>query len=397
MKLPALILRTIRASLTFALPLSVVASVFVACGGGVETGGTGSFASGTITGFGSVIVNGVRFDDTAAWVEDADGARRTREELRLGMTVEIDSGAVTQDATGPVASAARIRFESELAGPVSSVDRMGSSFMLLGQRVTVDSNTVFDERLTQGLDGLATDRLVEVYAEFDPAAQRYRATRVEPLAAGLPWRLRGLASQVDATAKTLRIGGTSYGYAGAAGLPADLAAGQFVRLRLTLASAPLRWVVQSFSPALRALPETEEVRLKGLISAFNSTGSFSVNGRALDATGAIFTDGSAGLAVGVRVEVEGTVRGGVLRAREVAIKTDEEEHDSGFQLSGHITSVDVAAGTFVLRGLTISTARPGLVYERGGPADLRGGRHVDVRGLLSADRLRIDATRITFD
>ena len=60
------------------------AAALASCGGGVGSGGTGSFASGPITGFGSVIVGGVRFDDSTANVEDGEGGRRSRDELRLG-------------------------------------------------------------------------------------------------------------------------------------------------------------------------------------------------------------------------------------------------------------------------------------------------------------------------
>jgi Domain of unknown function (DUF5666) len=189
-------------------------------GGGVDGGGTGAttgYAAGPITGFGSVIVGGVRFEDSTAAVEDLDGARRSRDELRLGMTVEIDSGAIGADAT---ATASRIRFESELIGLIGFVTLSDSSFNLLGQRVTVDASTVFDERLTGGLAGLSIGQPVEVYAVFDTALQRYRATRVEPstILAGL--RLRGPLAEVNAAAQTLRVGSTTYSYAGASNVPA---------------------------------------------------------------------------------------------------------------------------------------------------------------------------------
>jgi hypothetical protein len=120
-------------------------------GGGVDTGGTGGAvpagAAGPIAGFGSVFVGGVRFDDSAAEVEDFDGNRRSRDDLRLGMTVEIESGAVADVAGQPAASARRIRVESELAGFVAAVDLAGETFTVLGQRVAVDAATVFDERL----------------------------------------------------------------------------------------------------------------------------------------------------------------------------------------------------------------------------------------------------------
>ena len=151
---------------TFTLALSAALSM-LGCGGGVGTGGTGgevgAFAAGPITGFGSIIVGGVRFDDSTAEVEDGDGGRRLRDELRLGMTVEVNSSAITVDSSGSRASASRIRFESELLGPVGLVDAAGGGFTLLGQRVAVDGSTVFDERLARGLAGLATGQAVEVY------------------------------------------------------------------------------------------------------------------------------------------------------------------------------------------------------------------------------------------
>ncbi len=374
------------------------AAVMAGCGGGVGTGGTGSFAAGPITGFGSVIVNAVHFDDSAARVEDADGGSRTRDDLRLGMTVEIDSSSITTSATVASARANRIRFESELLGPLASVDGAGGSFTLLGQRVVVDATTVFDESLAGGLRGLAAGRMVEVYAVFDAAGARYRATRVAPVATATVFRLRGPAGEVDGAAQTLRIGTTTYRYAGATGVPAGLAAGQFVRLRLAAAVAPAAgWVVQGFGAALAPLPDADGAKLKGLISAYASAASFSVNGRPVDASAAAFPEGSAGLALGVRVEVEGALRAGTLRAAKVSIESDEEERDRGFELSGAITSVNAAQRTFVLRGQTVGTARSDLRFEGGLAADLVAGRKVEVKGVLSADGQRLDATKIKFE
>jgi len=376
-------------------------SALPGCGGGVGTGGTGgeaaAFASGPITGFGSVIVNGVRFDDTAANVEDGDGGSRGRDELRLGMTVEVDSGAITTTSTGSTASATRIRFESELVGPVGSIDAAGGSFTMLGQRVEVDSATVFDESLDGGLDGLRAGRMVEVYAVYDPAAARYRATRVERAQSDSALRLRGQLNQVDTVAQTVRVGGTTYAYAGASVVPATLAVGQYVRLRLGLATNPVRWVVQSFGAALRDLPDGDDAKLKGLISAYTSATIFSVSGRPVDASAASFPDGRTGLAVGVRVEVEGRVSGGVLRATKVSIESDEQASNRDFEISGSISAVNAAQSSFVLRGQTVSTTRQGLVYEGGAAADIKVGAKVEVRGRLSADRQRVEATRIKFD
>jgi len=384
-RLPAL-----QGLLAGVLALLAAAAFVAGCGGGVGSGGTGGFASGPINGFGSVIVGGVRFEDSTAEVEDLDGTRRSRDDLRLGMTVDIDSTAIS----GSAATASRIRFESELSGLVGLVDRAGGSFTLLGQRVTVDDSTVFDERIDGGLAGLASGQPVEVYAVFDTAAQRYRATRVEPAALALGLRLRGPVAELNTAAQTLRVGSTSYSYTGASGVPAGLVVGQFVRLRLEAELLPMpRWVVRSFGTALRPWADADGVKLEGLITAYTSAAAFSVNGRVVDASGA--SPGS-GLAAGVRVEVEGSLRNGVLRATRVVIKSDDEVRDRGFELDGLITAVNGGVVSFVLRGVTVNTGRADLRYEDGTAALLTVGRRVEVRGLLSADRRSVDATRIRF-
>ena len=375
-------------------------AVAAGCGGGVGTGGTGgnatAYASGPITGCGSVIVGGVRFDDASAEVQDADGSRRSRDELRLGMTVEIDSTAISSDSSGSSATATRIRFESELVGPVGLVDLTTGGFTLLGQRVSVESTTVFDERLSMGLAGLSTGQGLEVYAVFDAAAQRYRATRIEPALLSQGLRVRGPLAALDKAAQTLRIGTNTYSYAGATGVPADLAVGHYVRLRLAAELNPARWVVRAFDTALQPLIDVQASKVEGLISSFTSAQTFSVGGRSVDASGASFPDGTAGLGVGVRVKVEGSVRSGLLRASQVSIQSDQQVRDQGFEIIGALTAVNATQRTITLRGFNIGTARTDLRLENGSAADLIVGRTVEVKGVLSGDQRTLDATRIRF-
>ncbi len=380
-------------------------TLLASCGGGVGSGGTGTGAStgyteGPISGLGSIIVSGVRFDDSSAEVQDLDGNRRGREELRLGMTVEVESGSITPDNSGSgsvnaSANATRIRFESELQGLVGLVDVADSSFTILGQRVTVDPTTVFDERLPAGLAGLQVNQPVEVYAVFDGALQRYRATRVEPSTVIAGLRLRGPVAALDTTTRTLRVGSVIYSYAGATDVPAGLAVGSYVRLRLAPESLRAAWVVTRFSAALRPLPDSDGGRVEGLITRFVSISSFDVNGRPVDASGAAIS-GSGNLGVGVRVEVEGSIRGGVIRASKLSIKSDGDISERGFDLFGAITVVNTPPGSIVVRGLVIYTTRSDLRIDNGTAADLTVGRTVEVRAQLSADRLRLEATRIKF-
>ena len=378
--------------------LLAAAAALASCGGGVGTGGTGgdatAYAAGPITGFGSVFVGGVRFDDSTAAVEDADGGGHTRDVLRLGMTVEIDSSAISTDSAGTSsASAARIHFESEIQGLVGGVNLSASTFTVLGQTVLVDATTVFDDRISGGLAGLSTGQGVEVYAIFDAAALRYRATRVEPSALNGGLRLRGPVRLLDTVAQTLTVGSNSYSYAGASNLPAGLAVGQFVRLRMALDTG--RWVVRSFGAAPRAVPNGDGVKVEGLVSALTSASVFSVDGRAVDASAAVLLPaGTTGLVVGARVEVDGVVRAGVFVASEVKVVSDADLMNRGFDLIGSITAVNVLQQTITLRGVTVSTARSDLRIDNGTLANLVVGQAVEVKGGLAADRRTLEATRI---
>ena len=163
-------------------------------------------------------------------------------------------------------------------------------------------------------------------------------------------------------------------------------------LRMRIVLAP-RWVVQSFSTALQALADADGVKVEGLISAFTSAAVFSVNGRPVDAS---TVAGTPGLAAGVRVEVQGSLRAGILRASTIRILSDQDLNDRGFEVTAAITAVSAAQATITLRGVTVSTARSDLNYQSGTAADLVVGRTVEVRGALSADRRVLEATRIRF-
>ena len=376
-------------------PLGLLAGLsllLVACGGGLGTGGTGSFASGPITGFGSVIVNDIVFDDSGAAVEDGDGGAHTRAELRLGMTVEVDGEALQSRS----ARAKNIRYDSALLGPIDAVDVPAGRFLLLGQTVIVDANTFFDERLPGRLEGLAPGSGAEVYALYDPALQRYRATRVEPRSALPPaYRLRGAITQLDPAARTFRIGAALFDYSAAAGMPVGLANDQFVRL--TLQRAPLAngaWRVVTFSAAQSAVGDLDDVVVKGLVTSLGSTSNFGVDGRPVDASGARI---EGVLQIGARVEVEGEVRAGVLRARRVEVRSDDDERMRGFELRGPVESVNPTQQRFVLRGVTVSTRRGDLRYENGNAADLAPGRRVEVKGMLDGSGTALEAMRIKFE
>ena len=377
-------------------------ALLVACGGGGETATEAvvpvtatTYTQGAITGFGSVFVGGVRFDDSSASVSDEDGNSRSRSELKLGMMVELDAGAVDRSAAS--ALALRIRLGNEIVGPVGAVDTTASTVQVLGQTVLVTSSTIFDESLAGGLSALTAGAVVEVYGILDPANGRVVATRIEPKTGATAYKLRGAIADLDTTAKTFTVNGQTISYAGlpAASVPPGLTKGQIVRVLLQTTQVNGAWVATALRGGLR-LPEVtrRDAHVEGVISVFTSTSSFQVNGLQVDATNATFPDGTTGIVLGAKVEVEGVVTNGVLVASKVEIE-DRRAEPRLLELRGEMGNLNTTDKTFALRGVTVWYGGT-VEYKNGTAATLANGKAVEVKGVLSTDRTRLEARRIEF-
>jgi Domain of unknown function (DUF5666) len=366
------------------------------CGGGGSDGGTtasggttagGSSATGAITGFGSIIVGGVRFDDSAASVQDDDGASMNSGDLKLGMVVRIKGGKKTDDGTSIRAKADSIEVHSELQGPVDS--KTATSIVVLGQTVKISATTFFEDGLS--LATLAVGNVVEVHGFVDPLTNTLTATRVEPKPNAKVFKLQGAISALNTAAKTFNIGTVTISYLTAV-LPSSLtlANGSVVRVRLAI--TPLTGTrtalkVQKFEIEKE---DRNEAEVEGIITAFTSTALFSVNGLPVNA-GAIVVP--AGVKLGARVEVEGSIVNGVLVAKKVALEDGADV--AKFELHGTLSLLDTTAKTFVLRGVKVNYGS--ATFSIGVTAlTLANGLNLEVKGVRSEANV-IVATRISLE
>jgi len=384
--------------------LLCVTALLAACGGGGSDSSSSSsdtataYSSGPITGFGSVIVNGVRFDDSSARITDDDDVALGRDELRLGMTAEIQGAGVATDSLGRHGRALAIRIGNEIVGPVSAVDATAKTLTALGQTVDVTDNTLFGERITGGLAGITVGTVVEVNGALNVTTGHYTATRIDVRPNASYFRLRGVIAGLDTTAKTFKIGDALISYAGlsTSDVFASLANGLLVRVRLQTTQVAGAWVATRIAGGVRKIEDQDQAEIHGLISAFTSATQFSVNGIVVDATNATFPNGQAGVVLGARVEVEGKAVGGVIVASKVQIEDEREVHIRGFELHGNITTIDTTLKTFVLRGVTVNYAGT-VVYKDGTEANLVVGAQVEVKGMLNLDGKTLAAARIEFE
>ena len=373
------------------------------CGGGGADGAAMTpsatapsvFTLGTITGFGSVIVNGVRFDDSAASISDDDGQKHALDALRLGMRVEVDSGRV--DAASASAHALAVRFGGLVTGPVEAIDVAAGRLTVLGQGIDVTATTVIDDRLVGGLAAVQTAAVLHVHGLRDAASGRILATRIEPQPNASRYKLRGTVVGLNPTAKTFSIGAAVISYAGLSAAPAGLADGVTLRLALALTPVAGQWLAQELGAKPQRPSDMAVAHVRGAITAFSSVSGFSVEGLAIDASAARFPDGSAGLALGVEVEVRGRLSNNLLVASEVLLEARHRaDDDRRFELYGAISAVDSTARTFVVRGMTVSYAGT-VAYEGGSAAGLVVGAKVAVKGGLGSSRTLVLAAKIKFE
>lgn len=401
---------------------------------GVGTGGTGTgtnntaYAAGPIAGFGSIIVNGVRYDDSSARISDDSGTLRRVDDLRLGMTVEIRSSSSTTDAQGVVrAIASQIVVSRSITGPVTAVDTAAGTITVLGQTVLVTATTIFDG--VAGLAGLMAGQIVEVHALPD-AQGRQVATRIERKDStsfdGI-LRVSGVIASLNAARTEFKIGAVTITLSGSlAPLAAGLNNGSAVQVEARATSTANVLAAVSVRARSSGLVEgAGSACIEGFVTAFTSAASFSVNGTPVVTNATTVVEGGtlASVALGVRVEVEGTIAAGILTATKVEIKTEDGRSassgsgsssgnasgnasggsstpstsaSSDFELHGAVTSVDAAAKRLVLRGLTI-TWDANTEFRDGTVALLVVGRNVEVRGVRASDGTSLRAVRIKFE
>ncbi|MDM7457708.1 MAG: DUF5666 domain-containing protein [Tepidimonas sp.] len=135
-------------------------------------------AYGSISGFGSVIIHGVRCDDSLARDRSEDSDIFDRRDLGLGMAARVEGSL---GPGGTIGMASVIEIGAALRGPVTAVSG-GGVFAVLGIPVTSSAATVWVDMASP--ETLAVGQWVEVHG-LDGADGSVTATRVETTPAGV--------------------------------------------------------------------------------------------------------------------------------------------------------------------------------------------------------------------
>ena len=302
---------------------ALVALALGACGGGGEMvariGGGGSGAPpttdvgvGGVEGFGSIIINGQHYDETAGQFQVDERPDQPTvisvDAVRLGMQMQFESQS-NRISKATVAA--------EIIGPVSSVTATG--LVVLGQTVRINADaaipTTFDG--FNALSDLTTGAVVEVHGQRN-ATGEVLATRIELRTAGSVLRVVGTVTGL-AGGKFL-IGALTVQAGQAAIVPTGqtLANGQRVAVWSDQALVGGELIARVIRIGGLALPVNATLTVNGVVTDFASSASFRIAGASVDASTAVFVGGSAAdLRNGRSVRASGPYESGVLRAARV--------------------------------------------------------------------------------
>ena len=380
-----------------ALNLVLLSAALAACGGsgsGEQSASSSSSPSatsvttqGVITGFGSVIVNGVHYDVEGASITMDDDSV-VESELEVGQMVRIQ-GSVNAD--GMSGKALKLLGETQLRGPIESIDLTAGVIVALGQTILINADTFYKEGLTAELLEVGDVITVSSYTNDDG---QLVATRIDVKngVAASDLRLTGLVSNLDTTAMTFTINDQLVDYS-----------------KVTLSNLPNRTLVNGMLVSVKGRLEGDvlvavgnlrkshlgfkfddddhpgRVEILGLVSGLVANTSFMLGDtQVLINSATVYEHGtSANLADGLLVKVTGQLdANNNLVASKVKFK-----YQPKIESRGTIESIDLTAQTFKVNGLTF-TVTSETSFKDSGSSKVR---FFDLQDLAVGDWVRVRA------
>jgi len=323
------------------LLLTLASFTFSTCGGtGTDLAGGGSsgtgVSTGSITGFGSVIMNGVQFltDSEVApgfvtmktFMGMDNSSMMDRDLFRVGMVVIIHHGPNDNNAT-------QIEYQANLQGPIAAKNSGAENTVtILGQTVVVGDAAVFSS--------LDLNEIAEV-SGFVDSAGRIRASYIAMVPCSMmmgmctasEFEVKGYVSGLSSSG--FRLGplpggtGTTVAVLFSPAVGAGLADGMYVQVVTTdpqpVSGSITATQINKLTPRT-VFPEKAVADLEGLVTASPSGSgnalSFAVEGKRVQTNDVTQYVGgtAANIQPDVRLQVQGTENIGVLSAAKIIFR-----------------------------------------------------------------------------
>lgn len=377
------------------VPTLALTCVLTGCGGGDQqatvapkvaatspANTTSVTTNGIISGFGSIVVNGVHYSTNSTTISTDDNVQAAEQALAVGMMVQLE-GSINAD--GKTGTAKSVKYSAQLEGPVSFIDLANKTLTILGQVVAVDDLTVY-ERVS--LNTINIGDILEVSGYFKAPGQFY-ASRLElETKPTSQIKMYGVVSQLNNTDQTFRLGNLVVSYSSARFedfTQAQLANGQSVKVKASSYDATTNKLVASEIDLEKpSSATTDKVWLAGIISNYQPDTSLMLNGQTfLLGADTKFEDGQRSqLANGVSIKLQAIPVTNGWKAEKISFS-----QQAMLKLSGHVSALDLNNNSFTI-GSTMFVVTPQTLLK---DDSNRAIRYFDLKSLVINDYVEVAA------
>ncbi|CAM3931612.1 DUF5666 domain-containing protein [Pseudoalteromonas byunsanensis] len=292
-------------------------------------------SKGVVSNFGSIYVNGVRYDTSGTDFKDEDGEPSTEDDFEVGMLVTVVGRS---DADGEHAQAEEVYFELKAKGPAEAISLTDSTLQVLGFVFLIDESTEFENTT---LETLQIDDFVKISA-IQNDQQQLVATHVELDNVDTTLKVAGVVSLLDEQSSTFSLDNLviDYSTAEVEGVLADdeqvVVHSETTASEGVLLASHVKVIERESSDDDQ--DQSIQYALDGVISEVVDNSSFTLGDVTVSwSSDTEFFGGEASeLEVGVRVKVHGTLTGDQLSARKIRL-----DKQGVIKLEGAIEEVNI--------------------------------------------------------
>jgi hypothetical protein len=348
-------------------------------GGGI--GGSGVVSRGSISAFGSIIVNGAEFDIANATIIVEGEEIGIGDDVALG-NLDVGRVVTVYGTDGKSAVADRVTYNDDVEGPVESIrniDTLTKELIVLGQAVVVNVITEFKGTT---FDTIILSDVVEVSGFFDDTGA-IRATFLEKtgdFSPGVAVEIEGYVENLDSDLEIFEINELTVDYSSAdtSGLPGGVPAnGLLVEIDGTLDASGGEMLAASVELEDDLdVEDADSIEVTGFVTDFVSAVEFTVGNQAVQTdVDILFVDGTAAdIALGVKLQVEGSLVDDILLAKEIEFWDSDQ-----IEVEGEVTAI--SSPTEFTVGSQVVQTDVGTVFEDGTPEEIVLGVKLEVKGV----------------
>ena len=370
--------------------------------GGIE--GTGIVAGaenqliayGPITQFGSIYVNGTKYEIDDAELEFVNDTGRA--ELSIGMMVQVQ--ADWQQQTNGVFNAQKVTFDHQIEGPINTIVRHGDVTLLniLGTTVVIAGDTAIDRSIPYQFDIGSVVTVSGISNEKNQLLATYIALRSDMYHEGQQVELENIVDEISVRDQIIRLNGMDVDVSQARWKKGSLETieittrveivGQYDVVTNRIIANQVRVKKNDLS-----LSKGNKLNVDTIVTHYDSISQFRVNGYTANASESEFLRGKPeGLRNGVRVRAAGYINiDGIFEVHTLRIKPN-----ANFAVKAPVNSINPITGEIGFLNLK-AYALPDTIYQSKLRSinkyfsinDIEVGDWIEIQGVEESGRLTI--------